>query len=115
MKKIIAMLLACMMVIGLAACGGGADTTTAANDQPAGPEAVTLKVWAPQEDQADANCWLPQIQKAFEAAHPEYVITWDNVKEEVNKILEREGINWRYVENENVTDDMCPLMIFKIS
>ena len=75
MKKIIAMLLACMMVIGLAACGGNADTTTAA---PAGPEAVTLKVWAPQEDQVDANCWLPLMEAAFAAAHPEYVITWDN-------------------------------------
>ena len=75
MKKIIAMLLACMMVIGLAACGGGADTTTAA---PAGPEAVTLKVWAPQEDQVDANCWLPLMEAAFEAAHPEYDITWEN-------------------------------------
>ncbi len=80
MKKIIAMLLACMMVIGLfAACGGNTDTTTAdaGNEQPAGPEAVTLKVWAPQEDQADANCWLPLMQKAFEDAHPEYIITWD--------------------------------------
>ena len=69
MKKIIAMLLACMMVIGLAACGGNADTTTAANDQPAGPEAVTLKVWAPQEDQADDKCWLPLMEAAFAAAH----------------------------------------------
>ena len=75
MKKIIAMLLACMMVIGLAACGGNADTTTAA---PAGPEAVTLKVWAPQEDQVDDKCWLPLMEAAFAAAHPEYVITWDN-------------------------------------
>ena len=75
MKKIIAMLLACMMVIGLfAACGGSADTTTAA---PEGPVEVTLKVWAPQEDQADDSCWLPQMMKAFEAAHPEYKIEWD--------------------------------------
>ena len=77
MKKIIAMLLACVMVIGLVACGGSADTTTAANDQPAGPEAVTLKVWAPQEDQVDETSWLNVMLKAFEAAHPEYTITWD--------------------------------------
>ena len=92
MKKIIAMLLALVMVLGLAACGSApaADPTTApaANDAPAapeapateaaGPEAITLKVWAPQEDQVDENSWLIQVEKKFEAAHPEYAITWDN-------------------------------------
>ena len=92
MKKIIAMLLALVMVLGLAACGSApaADPTTApaANDAPAapeapateaaGPEAITLKVWAPQEDQVDENSWLIQVEKQFEAAHPEYAITWDN-------------------------------------
>ena len=90
MKKIIAMLLALVMVLGLAACGSApaAEPTTApaANDAPAapaateaaGPEAITLKVWAPQEDQVDENSWLIQVEKKFEAAHPEYAITWDN-------------------------------------
>ena len=79
MKKIIAMLLALAMVLSLAACGGKTDAPAA--DAPAAdaaPEAITLKVWAPQEDQVDANSWLPQIQAQFEAAHPEYKITWDN-------------------------------------
>ena len=77
MKKIIAMLLACVMVLGLAACGGaGAEATEPQADNT--PTAVTLKVWAPQEDQVDENSWLIQMQKAFEAAHPEYVMTWEN-------------------------------------
>ena len=87
MKKIIALLLAVVMVLGLAACGGEKTPETTApvagNDAPettapAGPEAITIKVWAPQEDQVDENSWLIQIEKAFEEAHPEYDITWDN-------------------------------------
>ncbi|MBR4990632.1 MAG: extracellular solute-binding protein [Oscillospiraceae bacterium] len=89
MKKLIALLLACVMVLGLVACGNTPAETTAApeagNDTPEttapaaeGPEAITLKVWAPQEDQVDANAWLCQMQAAFQAAHPEYAITWDN-------------------------------------
>lgn len=91
MKKIIALLLSCMMVIGLfAGCGstdssttttaanaGNESQTTAAQNNDAAAEAVTLKVWAPQEDQADDSCWLPQMLKAFEEAHPEYAITWE--------------------------------------
>ena len=93
MKKLIALLLACVMVLGLVACGGNAPETTAPNaggaTTPAAPEttaraasgeaeAITLKVWAPQEDQDDANSWLMQVEAQFAAAHPEYVITWDN-------------------------------------
>ena len=87
MKKLIAMLLACVMVLGLVACGTKpAETTAPAGDNTPettapvaeGPEAITLKVWAPQEDQVDATSWLCQMQAAFEAAHPEYAITWDN-------------------------------------
>ena len=93
MKKLIALLLACVMVLGLVACGGNAPETTAPNaggeTTPAAPEttapaasgeaeAITLKVWAPQEDQVDANSWLMQVEAQFAAAHPEYVITWDN-------------------------------------
>ena len=90
MKKIIAMLLACVMVLGLfAACGSSAEPTepqagnetqgneTQGNETPAVTD-VTLKVWAPQEDQVDENSWLNQMQKAFAEAHPEYNITWEN-------------------------------------
>ena len=78
MKKIIAMLLVLAMALSLVACGGGEAPKADAPAENAGPEAVTLKVWAPQEDQVDENSWLIQIEKQFEAAHPEYVITWDN-------------------------------------
>ena len=87
MKKLIALLLACVMVLGLVACGGNGGTETKpqaggetkpAETQPAGPEAITLKVWAPQEDQVNADSWLCKMQAAFAEAHPEYTITWDN-------------------------------------
>ena len=76
MKKIIAMLLACVMVLGLAACGGSTTEAT----EPVSNEVtdVTLKVWAPQEDQVDESSWLIAMEKAFAEAHPEYNITWDN-------------------------------------
>ncbi len=66
MKKIIALLLVLAMALSLVACGKSESET------------ITLKVWAPQEDQVDANSWLIQIQKKFEEAHPEYKITWEN-------------------------------------
>ena len=91
MKKIIALLLALVMVVGLVACGGtteapateapAANNDTPATEAPAAEaevEEITLKVWAPQEDQVDESSWLIQVQKAFEEAHPEYKITWDN-------------------------------------
>ena len=90
MKKIIALLLVLAMALSLVACGTAAEkpaetqapvaenNETQAPATEAAPEAITLKVWAPQEDQVDENSWLIQVQKNFEAAHPEYVITWDN-------------------------------------
>ena len=88
MKKIIALLLVLAMALSLVACGGGNTDETkapeAGNNETQAPaennepEAITLKVWAPQEDQVDANSWLIQVQAQFEAAHPEYAITWDN-------------------------------------
>ncbi len=86
MKKLLALLLACVMVLGLVACGNTTpkDTTppaagtNPAESQPAEPQAITLKVWAPQEDQVDDSSWLIQMEKAFAEAHPEYIITWDN-------------------------------------
>ena len=87
MKKIIALLLAAMMVVGMfAACGNTnapAETEAPAaqeTEAPAQAEVteITLKVWAPQEDQVNEDSWLIQVQKQFEAAHPEYKITWQN-------------------------------------
>ena len=70
MKKIIALLLALVMVFALVACGGP-------SEKPVEAEPITLKVWAPQEDQVDDSSWLKVMLKKFEEAHPEYQITWD--------------------------------------
>ena len=96
MKKIIALLLAVMMVVGLfAGCQqtkpntttkpaapsttkpAGNETTKAPETTAPKTEEITLKVWAPQEDQVDENSWLNVMLKKFEAAHPEYKITWE--------------------------------------
>ena len=88
MKKIIALLLVLAMALSLVACGGGNTDETkapeAGNNETQAPaennepEAITLKVWAPQEDQVDSSSWLLQVQEQFKAAHPEYKITFDN-------------------------------------
>lgn len=96
MKKIIALLLALVMVLGLVACGEKAETPaepetpatdnvetpvedneTPAADAETEAEAITLKVWTPQEDQVDETSWLYVQLAKFEEAHPEYSITWD--------------------------------------
>ena len=95
MKKIIALLLACLMIVGLAACDKkeAQQTTNTESDEiptqgslPADhtpedttPEVtdITLKVWAPQEDlQADNNGWLPKLCKQYAEAYPLWNITW---------------------------------------
>ncbi len=73
MKKILALLMALVMVFALAACGESKPEETK------GPstEAITLKVWTPAEDQSKDNNWLQKELDAFAAAHPEYKITWE--------------------------------------
>ena len=82
MKKIIAMLLAVMMVVGLfAACQPSAPAGPGTNSTPSTPEnkepeKITLTVWGPSEDQAEGNNYLKAICDKFQEAHPEYDITW---------------------------------------
>ena len=86
MKKLIALLLALVMVLGLAACGQPAapaateapkaDAPAATEAAPAAPEKIALKVWGPQEDQADDNSFLPVACAKFAEAHPEWDITF---------------------------------------
>ena len=65
MKRIIAMLLAVMMIVGLFdGCGKKA-------------EEITLTVWGPQADQGEnGDGWLQKQCQAFAEAHPEYKITF---------------------------------------
>ena len=78
MKKILALLLAAVMVLALAACAeGDAGTTTTKGNDSGKVEEITLSVWAPQEDQVEGNGWVNQMLKKFEEAHPEYKITWE--------------------------------------
>lgn len=88
MKKILAILLAAMMLLGLCACAASEPTpTTPATNAPetkapeapttepaAAAEKITLKVWGPQEDQADDNAFLPEACRQFNEAHPEWDI-----------------------------------------
>ena len=81
MKKILALLLAAIMVLSMAACTEAGPTTTnpsgnASTPTPEKPQEVTLKVWGPSEDQATDTSWLQTRLAAFEKAHPEYKITW---------------------------------------
>ena len=83
MKKLIALLLAAVMVLGLVACGGNTtpETTkpadnTPADTQPAEVQNITLKVWGPAEDQVDENSFLQVACAKFAEAHPEYNITF---------------------------------------
>ena len=85
MKKFLALLLAVVMMLALVACGGNnaandkannTANTTEKTDDTAAPEAITLKVWGPQEDQADDNSFLPVACAKFAEAHPEWDITF---------------------------------------
>ena len=84
MKKIIALLLACMMIVGLfAGCGAqeptntGGENTPATDATPAAPTDITLTVWGPSEDQADENSFLQTACTKFAELHPEWNITFN--------------------------------------
>ena len=78
MKKILALLLAAVMVLGLAACAPASNNPGGTTGGQSGEVLeLTLSVWAPQEDQVEGNGWVNQMLKKFEEAHPEYKITWE--------------------------------------
>ena len=82
MKKIIALLLACMMIVGLFAGCGAEESTTNNGEQQTGnenaqPTDITLTVWGPSEDQADENSFLQTACKKFAELHPEWNITFN--------------------------------------
>ncbi len=89
MKKLLALLLALVMVLSMVACGAKeeAPATTAApkaeapsEEKPAEPEVrdVTITVYHYMV-QATKQAGLEAVEAAFAEAHPEYNITWNNV------------------------------------
>lgn len=102
-RKTLALFLAGAMTLSLlAGCGSGGEDktpggTTTDSGSPSGGSGevtnVTLKVWCPS-NQIDTGIMAEQ-QKAFEAEHPEWKITWDTTavgedtcKDEVLKDVE---------------------------
>ena len=75
-KKVLSLLLVAAMGISmLVGCGGGGGNTEGGNTQkPEGPKAITLKVWAPDNQQE----LLKKQTVAFQEANKDkWTITWD--------------------------------------
>lgn len=105
-RKTLALLLAGAMALSLLAGCGGKDSGSTPSSNPGGTPSdsgsnggsdevtdITLKVWCPS-NQIDTGIMAEQ-QKAFEAEHPEWKITWDTTavgedtcKDEVLKDVE---------------------------
>lgn len=62
-KKAIGLTAAVSMLVPLAACGGSSDGGD--KNASGSTEAVTLSVWAPQEDQAKDTNWLGKVEENF--------------------------------------------------
>lgn len=83
MKKIVALLLAAVMAFALVACGnsnndqpnsgGQGNQSNPGGNGSGGPEAVSLKVWVPEEEMEITQ----QMCEAFNAAHPEFDCTFE--------------------------------------
>lgn len=86
-KKLLALLLACCMMVGLlSACGGdsGKNSPSGNQGQPSSggdgqkAEKVSLTVWTPSEDQnPDLGQWIVTMCNKFNEAHPEWDITFN--------------------------------------
>ena len=126
MKKAISFMLALLMVVSLAACGqtaqepkkednaNQAQTTDPAKNTDSGKSEskdVTLKVWAPQEDQAKREGYdkglLVYLCEKFNEEHPEWNITFeygvcgeDVAKDEVTKDLEKAADVFMYANDQ---------------
>ena len=83
MKKTLALILAFVMMLSLAACGGGNDSKTPDNSGASAPSTsggdtkevqdVTLKIWTASEELE----LMKKMGDSFAAAHPEYNLTFD--------------------------------------
>lgn len=74
MKKFLAAALAGVMTMSLLTGCGDKTAEENGNAQNGEVQEISLKVWCPQ-NQVDTGI-MEEQQKAFEAAHPEYKITW---------------------------------------
>ncbi len=111
-KKFLALIMATTMIASLVGCGAKDDKTTTENNNsntnveattapeatatPAEAEAVTLKVWAP-ENQIQ-NGTMDSMTASFQALHPEWDITFtveaqgeDTAKDEILKDVTAAG------------------------
>ena len=71
-KRLLALLLIALLLLGVTGCGGGESGGTD------GAEDIRLLVWAPSEDQAQASGeWLQTCCNNFAAQHPEWNITFN--------------------------------------
>lgn len=75
-KKVLSLLLVAAMGISmLVGCGGGADDkNTEGNNSQSGPKAITLKVWAPDNQQ---ELLKKQTEEFAKANEDKWTITWD--------------------------------------
>lgn len=69
-KKAIGLTAAVSMLVPLAACGGSSDGGD--KNASGSTEAVTLSVWAPQEDQAKDTNWLGKVEENQGASGIQY-------------------------------------------
>ena len=122
MKKVLAVAMtAALAMTSLAGCGGSSNSTTASNGTSESGasgevEKMTLKVWAPQEDQVQTDKYPKGYLKAlcdqFNEEHPEWDITFEygvmseaDVAESAMKDLEEAADVFLYV------NDQIPKMV----
>ncbi|RRD94967.1 extracellular solute-binding protein [Clostridiales bacterium COT073_COT-073] len=113
MKKTLSLVMALLLVVSLAACKPG---TNKEADNKGETKNVTLKVWAPQEDQAKREGYdkglLDHLCQKFNEEHPEWNITFeygvcgeDVAKDEVTKDLEKAADVFMYA------NDQIPVLV----
>lgn len=85
MKKVISLLLASAMIVGLTACGGSnsgatssapADGQTAAQTTEAADGAVQITIWQPSDKESVENWWVDRLAE-WNAEHPDIQVNRD--------------------------------------
>lgn len=76
MKRMISLILVLCFLLTLAACQENPAPVEPV--EPVEPTDVAIRVWLPEKYQAEGNNWLEEMENRFQAAHPEYRITWNN-------------------------------------